>query len=95
MGITVDTVQLRFVFKIPIMSSNQNKKRNRLLAQTMELATKITEWFPNAKYVRTEGGRHHPYPFDVFETIAEGREIEFKVAMKHSGPKAYIMRIKK
>ena len=90
------------VFRIPIMSSNQNfgetfaksnKKRSGNLALTMELATQIAEWLPKARYARTEAGKHHPFPFDVYETIVNGTKVECKVAMKHSGAYVYTMRI--
>lgn len=71
-----------------------NKPDNSRFAEQMELATKITEWLPKAKYVRTEAGKHHPYPFDVYETTVGGVSIECKVAMKYSGAYAYTMRIK-
>lgn len=74
------------------ISKNWNNKR---LAETVELATLITEWFPKAEYVRTEPGKHHPYPFDVYNATYNGVEIECKIAIKFSGAKFYMMRIKK
>ena len=74
--------------------AKNNKKWNRHLALTMEMATKISEWLPKAVYVRTEAGKHHSFPFDVFEITIDGLTIESKIAMKHSGAYAYMMRIK-
>ena len=71
-----------------------NRRDNRRLAEQMELATRINDWLPQATYIRTEAGLHHPYPFDVFEATIAGVTIECKVAMKHTGAYAYTMRIK-
>ena len=73
--------------------AKSNKKRTRNLAQTMELAVQITEWLPKAKYIRTEAGKHHPFPFDVYEAEVNGTKVECKVAMKYSGAAVYTMRI--
>ena len=33
---------------------------------------------PKAEFVRTEPGRHHSYPFNVYQVEYKGHRIEFK-----------------
>ena len=61
----------------------------------MAIAWKTPEWLPGAEYVRTEAGRHHPYPFDVYKATIDGVDVECKVALKFSGASIYTMRIKR
>lgn len=47
-------------------------------AETMELATRIAEWLPDAVEVGVEAGRDHDCDFKVMKVSFEGREIQFK-----------------
>lgn len=66
--------------------------RYRLLAQTMDLATKVDMWLPSASLVGVEAGIHHKCAFLVYEADFEGAKIQCKV--KDQAEKmVYTMRI--
>ena len=66
--------------------------RYGLLAQTMELATKVNLWLPSASLVGVEPGIHHKCAFLVYEADFEGARIQCKV--KDQAEKmVYTMRI--
>lgn len=66
--------------------------RNRQLVETMELAMKFEEWIPNATYVGPEAGRHHPYPFHVYNAQYNGVDIKF-IVKGNGTDNVYMMRI--
>jgi hypothetical protein len=68
-------------------------KQNERLAETMELATLISEWLPSARYVGLEKGRDHNCQFKVFEATYNGTKIEFKVRVSE-GNIIHTMKIK-
>lgn len=68
-------------------------KRNPKLAKTIEIATKFEEWMPNTIEKTKEQGKHHPYPFRVFETSYEGYRIQMKAKEINSENLVYTMRI--
>ena len=83
----------RIVINKPFFGETFTKnKNNKRLAMTMELATKVDEWLPDAKYVREEDGRHHEFKFDVYQAEYNDMIIEFKVK-KTSEMIIYNMRI--
>lgn len=83
----------RIVINKPFFGETFTKnKNNKRLAMTMELATKVDEWLPDAKYVREEDGRHHKFKFDVYQTEYNDMIIESKVK-KTSEMIIYNMRI--
>lgn len=65
---------------------------NSKLAETMLLAMRIDEWLPNAKFLRTEQGRHHQFKFNVYSAQIDGITIECKAKVT-SGEILYTMRI--
>ena len=66
--------------------------RYGLLAQTMDLATKVDMWLPSASLVGIETGVHHKCNFLVYEADFEGVRVQCKV--KDQAEKmAYTMRI--
>lgn len=65
---------------------------NSKLAETMLLAMKADEWLPDAKFVRTEQGRHHQFNFNVYSAQINGVKIECKAKVT-SGEILYTMRI--
>ena len=66
--------------------------RYGLLAQTMELATKVNLWLPSASLVGVEPGIHHKCAFLVYEADFGGARIQCKV--KDQAEKmVYTMRI--
>lgn len=67
-------------------------KNSRRLAETMQMATRITEWIYEARYVRTEAGRHHDYDFRVYEIDVAGQKIELKAKVTE-GFIAYLMKL--
>ncbi len=67
---------------------------NKSLEEIMELTTDVREWVPKGKLVRIEEGRHHPYPFKVYEVEYKGKVIEYKTKDIEGEP-LYTMRIKK
>lgn len=67
-------------------------KNSRRLAETMQMATRINEWIYNARYVRTEAGRHHDYDFRVYEIDVAGQKIELKAKVTE-GFIAYMMKL--
>jgi hypothetical protein len=68
-------------------------KQNEKLAETMELATLVSEWLPSARYVGLEKGRDHNCQFKVFEASYNGVNIEFKVRVSE-GNIIHTMKIK-
>lgn len=67
-----------------------NNRYNSRLIETMETATHFEEWIPNAQFIRTETGVHHPFPFSVYHTSYKGVNVEFKT--KDNG-QVYTMRL--
>lgn len=67
-------------------------KNSRRVAETMETATFVNEWIGNARYVRTEEGRHHDFNFAVFKAEYNGQEIEIKAKMTE-GMIVYLMKL--
>lgn len=63
--------------------------------ETMELATRITEWLPDAVEIGTEPGRDHKCDFKVMKASFEGREIQFKAKIIGDELILYTMRILK
>ena len=79
----------------PFFSETFTKNiNNRQLAKTMDIATHIADWLPNANLRRIESGRHHDCDFRVYEAEYDGETIECKVK---DVPErfVYMMRIKK
>ncbi len=71
---------------------SMNVRRGKI-AQTMEIATRIEEWLPNAEQTAIEAGHHHQFNFLVYEANYNGVSIQCKV--KDIGEKiVYTMRIK-
>ena len=64
-------------------------------AETMQLATRIDEWLPDAIEVGIEPGRDHTFPFKVMKTFFEGKEIQFKAKMIGDELILYTMRVYK
>lgn len=87
-----DGIILNKDFFLETLAKNNRSLR---LALTMELAVKVLEYMPTATYMGSEAGKHHPYPFDVYEMTIDGVKVQCKVAVKHSGAYLYTMRIKK
>lgn len=58
----------------------------------MKIATEYKKWMNDAKFVRTETGRHHPCNFNVYNVQYQGQIIEFKT-MVTSEENLYTMRI--
>ena len=67
-------------------------KNSKRVAETMELATRITEWIKDAEQIRVEPGRHHAFDFVVFKAVYNNQEIEFK-AKSTEGLIVYLMRL--
>ena len=67
-------------------------KNSRKVAETMEMATLVSEWIKDAHHIRTEPGRHHNYDFEVFKATHDGKDIEFK-AKATDGLIVYCMRL--
>lgn len=67
-------------------------KNSRRLAETMRLATEVNEWIGNARYIRTEPGRHHDFNFNVYEVEVAGQRIELK-AKATEGLILYLMKL--
>lgn len=63
--------------------------------ETMELATRITEWLPDAVEIGIEPGKDHDCPFKVMKASFEGREIQFKAKILGDELILYTMRILK
>ena len=85
-----ETIYLRKGFFNETYSKNI---RNRRIAETMELATKIQEWMPSARCVnQKEPGVDHQFDFVVFETYYNNIHIQCK-AKKTEGTILYTMRI--
>lgn len=55
--------------------------RNRKLSETLQIASEVNEWFPNAKFERLEDGEHHDFKFKVFSATYKGKKIECKVKL--------------
>lgn len=68
-------------------------KFKRSLAETMRLATEFGQWLPNATLSGVESGRHHSYPFKVFEATYQGVRIVCKVKDLPEGLFVYTMRV--
>lgn len=66
--------------------------RNRRLAETMQLTTKVKEWIGKAKFNRIEDGRHHNFQFKVYDVDFAGLHLEVKAKMTE-GLILYLMRI--
>lgn len=64
--------------------SNSNCVRTDNTAETMELATRIEEWLPNASDGGIENGRDHDCDFKVLNAHFEGkrREVKAKITPK-------------
>lgn len=67
-------------------------KNSRKIAETMEMATLVSEWIKDAHHIRREPGRHHNYNFEVFKATHDGKDIEFK-AKATDGLIVYCMRL--
>lgn len=67
-------------------------KRNPDIVHVMKIATEYKKWMNDAKFVRTEAGRHHPCNFNVYNVQYQGQIIEFKT-MVTSEENLYTMRI--
>ena len=90
-NITGDSIVIKRDSFKEIFAKNLHKRQ---LAETMRLATKAEYWIPDARYIRTETGRHHAEQFKVFEAYLEnGVTIEFKVMMRTVHMLLYNMRI--
>lgn len=63
--------------------------------ETMELATRITEWLPDASEVGVEPGRDHACDFKVMKASFEGKEIQFKAKIIGKELILYTMRVYK
>ncbi len=68
-------------------------KFKRNLAETMRLVTEFGEWLPDAIYIGPEAGRHHSYPFKVYEATYQGVRIVCKVKDLPDGLFVYTMRV--
>ena len=76
--------------------AKNNRRRNFRLAETMQYATQIEEWMPNATFIREENGIDHPEPFKVYHaTTPNGVNLECKVMVRQAGLYLYTMRIRK
>lgn len=64
-------------------------------AETMELAIRLDEWFPNAIEIRTEPGRDHDFDFKVLKAQFEDKEIEIKAKITGQELILYTMRVYK
>lgn len=64
-------------------------------AETMELATKIEEWLPNAADGGIENGRDHDCDFKVLNAHFEGKRIEVKAKITPKELILYTMRVYK
>lgn len=64
-------------------------------AETMELATRIEEWLPNATEGRIEKGRDHDFDFKVMNADFEGKRIEIKAKITAKELILYTMRVYK
>lgn len=63
--------------------------------ETMELATRIAEWLPDAVEIGTEPGRDHDCAFKVMKATFEGRDIQFKAKIMGNELILYTMRVLK
>ncbi len=64
-------------------------------AETMQLATRIAEWLPDAEEVGIEPGRDHECDFKVMEVLFEGSKIQFKAKIIGSELILHTMRVYK
>lgn len=75
-------------------SETYNKnKNNRMLAETMRMATLISEWLPDAVCIATERGIHHSCDFKVYVAEYQDNVIECKAKVVQQGLFVYNMRI--
>lgn len=72
--------------------TKSNNIHNKRLRETIEIATKIDEWFPTATFVRIEDGIHHKFKFEVFRANYKGKTIECKAKVTE-GKILYTMRL--
>ncbi len=75
--------------------AKNNRRRNFRLAETMQYATQIEEWMPNATFIEIEDGIDHPEPFKVYHATHNGVNLECKVMVRQTGLYLYTMRIRK
>ena len=75
--------------------AKNNRRRNYRLAETMQYATQIEEWMPNATFIEIEDGIDHPEPFKVYHATHNGVNLECKVMVRQTGLYLYTMRIRK
>ena len=75
--------------------AKNNRRRNFRLAETMQYATQIEEWMPNATFIEMENGIDHPEPFKVYHATHNGVNLECKVIVRQTGLYLYTMRIRK
>lgn len=73
--------------------THNNNLGNSRLAETMELATKVQQWLPKARFIRNENGIDHDFRFNVYEVDFNGVTIECKAKLTE-GEILYNMRIK-
>ncbi len=56
-----------------------NNLKNPKLAQIMQLSTEFEQWFPKAKLIKVEEGKHHTENFFTYHVEHRGYKIECKV----------------
>lgn len=72
-----------------------NCVRAKNTVETMELATRISEWLPEAIEIGIEPGRDYACSFKVMKASFEGKEIQFKAKIIGDELILYTMRILK
>lgn len=75
-----------------VYSHNVRKDSNRLSA-VMNIVMASKEWIPNLKYIRTEKGEHHGYPFNIYEGEYNGIKFELQAKVT-DGIYPYLIKIK-
>ena len=75
-----------------VYSHNVRKDSNRL-STIMNIVMASKEWMPNLKYIRTEKGEHHGYPFNIYEGEYNGTKFELQAKVT-DGIYPYLIKIK-
>jgi hypothetical protein len=57
-----------------------NLKRDNL-SEIMDIAKDYSKWISRAKFVCQEAGKHHDFPFNVYEVMVNGKCIEVKTKL--------------
>lgn len=75
-----------------VYSHNVRKDHDRL-SLAMQIVMASDEWMPKLKYIRTEKGEHHGYPFKIYEGEYNGVKFELQAKLT-DGIYPYLIKIK-